>query len=266
MYAVKVEEGRERILVRHYTNGFIPSYTPAVSKAKKPIVPGYIFTLRTIKGAERVADAEWHIIDALSDKNLSTINEEGRVTDGPLMGHEEIVAEVKGNRASIHACLLGKWRWYEIEVLRTLSTEPPIEENAEEKKEEKKEGESTMEEAINRAKEIGIHAAAKEFGIPWQKLSREAKKAGVEITPKKVRATKKAPEKKEPATAEKKETEKPETKEPEKKTLKTEETAKPAEEEKSDNELLVENEVLRAENERLKVQIERLKRALAELI
>lgn len=303
MFAIKTDPGSERRMAKIYTNGFLPSYSPAPTeetkgkKIKKLIVPGYVFVLEKIRGAERVMDEEWRIIEALSDSNISTIDQDGQVVAGPLMGLNEIVAKVEGCRASVHTCLLGKWRWYEIEVLRTISgpADTPYaaaEEEAdggaegsapgsaaESKKQEGKKvaekktyTDEELKAAVENAKAVGIHAAAKSTGIPWQTILGAARKAGVEIEPKKTNkkaaAEKPTAAKKTPAKKGRKDEE-----------LKTEESVPAAAteekkakqkatlaEEKNASPLEIENAVLRSENEKLKAQIAKLKKALQELL
>ena len=215
MFAIAVTPGSERRMTTSYSSGFVPTYVPAPTeetqgkKIKRLIVPGYVFVLEKMRGAERVLDAEWKIIEALATPGINTIDQNARVVSGPLVGLDEVVARVEGNRASIHASILGKWRWYEIEVLRTVTepadttTEGKIDTRAddsgdasvvESKKmdqedtkmaEKKTYTEEELNAAIEKAKEVGIHAAAKESGIPWQTIMGAARKAGVEIEPKK---------------------------------------------------------------------------------
>ena len=77
MYALKIENGKERIRVRSYASAFIPSYTSAAedSMGKRLfVVPGYIFLPKMISGAEKVPPTEWNVIEALSDSHPSTFN------------------------------------------------------------------------------------------------------------------------------------------------------------------------------------------------
>ena len=142
-------------------------------------------------------------------------------------------------------------------------------------------------EAVELAKKVGIHAAGTELGIPWQSVQSFCKKAGVmeeaSKKPAKKAATPKAEEK-----AEKKSTKKsakkavpaaaPEDKlkdkpaepvadeKPKKKKAAADKPAEPAPATDEKNELAIENAVLRKENEQLKAKIEKLQKALADLI
>jgi len=90
MYALKIENGKERIRVRSYASAFIPSYTSAAEESMGKrlfVVPGYIFLPKMISGAEKVPAAEWNVIEALSDSHPSTFNTKTKqITDGPLSG------------------------------------------------------------------------------------------------------------------------------------------------------------------------------------
>ena len=102
--------------------------------------------------------------------------------------------------------------------------------------------EEQINQAIERAKEIGIHAAGQELGIPWQAVQGFCKKAGVmdEASKKPAKKTKKA--------------------------ASTAPASKPAEKTEPATDLAIENAVLRKENEQLKAKIEKLQKALADLI
>ena len=74
MYAVKVEFGKERIRVRHYRDGFLPYYISCAESdvgKRKLVVPGYVFTMTKVNGAEKVPDPDWAVIEAISDKQPS---------------------------------------------------------------------------------------------------------------------------------------------------------------------------------------------------
>lgn len=123
--------------------------------------------------------------------------------------------------------------------------------------------------AVEKAKEIGIHAAAKEIGMHWQTLSKWYKYAG---NPPIKDSYKKASKKK--GTSNKKKTVTVSAKD------KSDSKSKPI---KSDNivlnndvktttekstksyQLEVQNAILKAENENLKAENDKLRKALAEL-
>ena len=159
--------------------------------------------------------------------------------------------------------------------------------------------EEQINQAIERAKEIGVHAAARELSLPWQAVMSAAKKAGVEIAPKVVKPKKgkktaapsspaatapelAAPEPATPSVEEKKaeKTEEKPVEKPKRGRKKkavyevvepatpavAEEKAEQSAPERSENELMVENAVLKKENEQLKAKIEKLQKALADLI
>ena len=135
--------------------------------------------------------------------------------------------------------------------------------------EKKKELTEKEKAAIERAKEIGIHAAAKETGMVWQSLAKLYKDAG---NPPIKDSYKKTPKKK--GTSTKKKTVTVSAKD------KSDSKSRPV---KSDNILLnndvkttpekstksyqleVQNAILKAENENLKAENVKLRKALAEL-
>ena len=124
MFCIKVPVGKERSLVRQYSSGFLPTYVPAIAsvpskipgKVKKLIVPGYVFVLNMVRGAEKVEDWEWQLIEALSSTQPTTVNKRAKVIDGPLVGLDEYIAVVENGRAMIKARLLGEYRSYWINV------------------------------------------------------------------------------------------------------------------------------------------------------
>ena len=117
--------------------------------------------------------------------------------------------------------------------------------------------EEQINQAIERAKEIGIHAAGQELGIPWQAVQGFCKKAGVmdEASKKPAKKTKKAAATSAAAPAA-----------PAAPAASTAPASKPAEKTEPATDLAIENAVLRKENEQLKAKIEKLQKALAELM
>ncbi len=217
MYAIK--SNKERIDVRHYSSAFIPSYTSAAESTMGKrlfVVPGYIFMMTKAPGAEKVPDSEWKVIEAISDSHPSTFNTRTKqITDGPLKGLLILRVNPALKSVCIRAKLLGVTRDYWLAV--RFSTPTDIEKAGREEKkpggdgdgkaadvvelkdsnsgEAKKMAKATYTEeeinaAIELAKEIGIHKAAKELGLPWQAVMSAAKKAGVEIAPKVVKPKK----------------------------------------------------------------------------
>lgn len=312
MYALKIENGKERIRVRSYASAFIPSYTSAAedSMGKRLfVVPGYIFLPKMISGAEKVPPTEWNVIEALSDSHSSTFNTKTKqITDGPLKGLLILHINPALKSVCIRAKLLGVTRDYWLAVRFSTPTPNDPEKvgqdaekvggdgdgkaadvvelkdsNSGEAKKMAKANytEEEINQAIELAKEIGIHKAAKELGLPWQVVMSAAKKAGVEIAPKndagKNEAEKNDAEKN---AVEEKPVEKPKRGRKKKAvyevvpTPAAEEPAiepiKDKKEEKAGvvaaSEIEIENAVLRKENEQLKAKIEKLQKALADLI
>ena len=221
MYALKIENGKERIRVRSYASAFIPSYTSAAESTMGKrlfVVPGYIFLPKMISGAEKVPAAEWNVIEALSDSHPSTFNTRTKqITDGPLKGLLILRVNPSLKSVCIRAKLLGVTRDYWLAVRFSTPTPNDPEKVGQDAEkvggdgdgkaadvvelkdsnagEAKKMAKATYTEeeinaAIELAKEIGIHKAAKELGLPWQAVMSAAKKAGVEITPKVVKPKK----------------------------------------------------------------------------
>ena len=237
MYAIKIENGKERIRVRHYNNGFLPSYTSCAEDSmgkRLYVVPGYIFMMTKAPGAEKVPDSEWKVIEAISDTHTSTLDVKAKkIIDGPLK--DLLILRVNPSLKSvcIRAKLLGVTRDYWLAV-RFKSAEEKADkaEKAEKaddgkaadvvKSRRRKAGEvKTMEytqeqidEILKRAEEVGIHQSAREYSVPWQKVQGWAKKAGVMDKVSKKPAKKKAASATTPAVEEKaeKKAEKPEKK------------------------------------------------------
>ena len=145
MYCVKVEPGKERIRVRHFTAGFLPSYMPAKDpdvpfaltnadsapvpdarkKVRKLIVPGYVFSLQYTPGAKPVDEGEWRIIEALSDSHVSTYDfENGTFVEGPLVGMDPYVVHAGNDFVQIRTMLLGEERDYWVTAARPAAPAP----------------------------------------------------------------------------------------------------------------------------------------------
>ena len=63
MYAVKVEQGRERPEVRKISTGFLPTYrvytgSAAEKSVRWMVVPGYVFSLSMTRNAQPVPKEE----------------------------------------------------------------------------------------------------------------------------------------------------------------------------------------------------------------
>ena len=232
MYAIQVPAGQERIAVRKYSNGFIPSYISAdeASMGKRLlVVPGYVFTMKNVVGAKKVPDNDWAVIEAISSPQPSTLDvKTGKLVSGPLK--DLLILQINPALKSvlIRARLLDITRDYWLPVRfssaqadseakadqadetagdtngqEAKATNGQDEETVAEKKHlsrkkikdrEDKEmpkktatyTEEQMKSAVEKAKEIGIHAAGREAGIPWQAVMSAAKKAGISIEPKQV--------------------------------------------------------------------------------
>ena len=251
MYCVKVEPGRERIRVRHFSNGFLPSYLPADKaggkEGKRFVVPGYVFLLQPASGAVKVPDEEWAVIEAISDPHPSAADPaEGTIRSGPLKRIAEKIAAVEERRVLVEAELLGEKRRYWLAVRPADGEEPEEKPEAKPKpagkpkdREEKtvKKGKAAYTEEqkaamMARAEEIGVQAAAKEFGVQWQVIAQFRR-----------RAAEKAAAKAAPAD--------------------TPEAEEPAGEEDA---LRVENAVLREKVAKLEAQVAKLKKAIQELM
>lgn len=207
MYCIKVPEGRERKIASDYPYAFLPSYTclkplnpekTEFGTERRLIVPGYIFTIRNERTAEHVPEKEWKIIEALSDPEPSYIDDQGKIVSGPLAKCNHLVTDVKDDNVRIQANLLEQDRIYWIRVrkaaeeavppkaeepsLQTPDTEKkpaPIAQAAGEKK--KDHIREQKEQILAEAEKVGIHAAGKSAGIPWQTVMRWAREAGRQI-------------------------------------------------------------------------------------
>ena len=267
MFCVKVNPGSERIQVRHYTSGFLPSYKAAdpdgKSRRKLLVVPGYIFMLQKAPRAEKVPEAEWVVIDALSDPHPSVLDREtGTITDGPLTAVQDYITGTTDSTVQIRVTLLGESRLYRLPVTppeeegaapaedaentgeegdQEKSISSGVNDVAEDKKGKSAYTEEQKAEMIARAGEIGVRAAAGEYGVPWQTIAQFKRRA----------------------------------KEADRRTAETAEIAEPAsflpagiaEEAPEDAEgLQVENAVLREKIEQLEAKIVSLKKALDRLV
>lgn len=299
--------------MRHYSSAFIPSYTSAAENSmgkRLYFVPGYIFMMTKAPGAEKVPDTDWKVIEAISDSHPSTLDVKAKkIIDGPLTGLLILRVNPALKSVCIRAKLLGVTRDYWLAV-RFKSAEEKADDgkaaDVVELKEKQQEGkkmakttytEEQINQAIERAKEIGIHAAGQELGIPWQAVQGFCKKAGVMDEASKKPAKKKTTTPVAEEKAEKK-AEKPEKKTKKAKTAEapakqkkaaaapvaeekpkkaapaapaapaasTAPASKPAEKTEPATDLAIENAVLRKENEQLKAKIEKLQKALADLI
>ena len=219
MYCIKVTPGSERIKVRQVASGFNPKYREAEANGKisdkRLAVPGYVFTMQFTPGAKKVPEAEWKIVEAVSDPHVSTVDQrKRRVVDGPLKSIEKSISVIQASRVKVSAMILGEERTYWLPVnsaedgMSSAEEEPgtgaggnaeagETEDSAnaaEEGKEEetrkadqkpKSKYDFTEEQKaamMARADEIGYREAAKEFSVPWQAIAqlkrREQEKNG----------------------------------------------------------------------------------------
>ena len=266
MYCVKVGVGKERARVRDYHSGFLPSYKPAFlyppdshmnwkprlndRGVKRFIVPGYVFLFQYAARSTLVAENEWKIIEAISDIHLSTLDPDtGQIVEGPLKEVNHLITQIDGDCIQLTVELLGVQRqyWLRVSLISSAVTESTIETTVEEDRTMKQKAEYTQEQIsamLKRAVDIGIHAAAKEYGIAWQTLMRMkqiAESGDLSAGTKKDRE--KAPLK--PSTAQSK--------------------RKISDEEESVSELLVENAILKEKIAKLEAKIKKLQKAINDL-
>ena len=184
MYAVKVEQGRERPEVRKISTGFLPSYrvyTGDERSVRWLVVPGYVFTLSKTRKAEPVPDEEWEIIDKISSSAISTLDKDGKILSGPLTGLDRYVTKTGKDYVQLCVNLLGEARTYRLpcriaeEPEETKENEGGAPDMAGENKELTEERIAAM---LERAEKVGIHAAAGEFGIAWQTLAKFRRRNG----------------------------------------------------------------------------------------
>ena len=184
MYAVKVEQGRERPEVRKISTGFLPSYrvyTGDERSVRWLVVPGYVFTLSKTRKAEPVPDEEWEIIDKISSSAISTLDKDGKILSGPLTGLDRYVTKTGKDYVQLCVNLLGEARTYRLpcriaeETEETKENEGGAPDMAGENKELTEERIAAM---LERAEKVGIHAAAGEFGIAWQTLAKFRRRNG----------------------------------------------------------------------------------------
>ena len=189
MYAVKVEQGRERPEVRKISTGFLPSYRVYTGSAEEKsvrwlVVPGYVFSLSMTRNAQLVPNEEWEIIDKLSASAISTLDKDGKIVSGPLKGLDPYVTKTGKDHVQLCVNLFGEARTYRLPCRIAEETEEAAE--AKESKAKmadaasgKKElSEEQIAAALERAEKVGIHAAAGEFGIAWQTLAKFRRRAG----------------------------------------------------------------------------------------
>ena len=138
MYCIKVEPGRERVRVRDFSYGFLPSYMPVddagKNLGKRLVVPGYVFLMQRVQRSEEVPDEEWKVIEAVSDPRPSVLDAStGMITEGPLKEIREKVAAVEEKRIRIRAVLFGEERLFWLPVRTADEAEPAGESAAAEK-------------------------------------------------------------------------------------------------------------------------------------
>ena len=165
MYAVKVEQGRERPEVRKISTGFLPSYrvyTGDERSVRWLVVPGYVFTLSNTRKAEPVPDEEWEIIDKISSSAISTLDKDGKIVSGPLKGLDRYVTKTGKDYVQFCVNLLGEARTYRLPC-RIAEGSGAVGGNkggapnmAVENKELTEERIAAM---LERAEKVGVHAA-----------------------------------------------------------------------------------------------------------
>ena len=117
MYAVKVEQGRERPEVRKISTGFLPSYrvyTGDERSVRWLVVPGYVFSLSMTRNAQLVPNEEWEIIDKLSASAISTLDKSGKIVSGPLKGLDRYMTKAGKDYVQFCVNLLGEARTYRL--------------------------------------------------------------------------------------------------------------------------------------------------------
>lgn len=159
----------------------------------------FVFTRTKKDGAERVPESEWKVIEAISSTFPSTLDvTTARISDGPLKDLLLLQIDPTIKAVLIRAKLLGETRDYWLPVRFADGTEKKKAET--EKKPKPVYTDEKRTEMLAKAEEIGITAAAKAYGVPWQtiaQLKRWAVKSG-NVTAKKKNpfCTRKEPEKK----------------------------------------------------------------------
>jgi len=111
MYALKVEQGKERILVRHISSGFVPSFQ-AKPGVRLLVVPGYVFSLVKVARSELVPENEWEIIEKISNSKPSVISKDGIFISGPLTGLDQYIVRREQNKVKISVKLFNRQREY----------------------------------------------------------------------------------------------------------------------------------------------------------
>ena len=294
MYCVKVEPGKERIKVRQVASGFLPSYREADEKGrpderKRFVVPGYVFMLQYAPGAVPVPEEEWKIIEAISDPAPSTLDfANQKITEGPLQAVEGNITAFEENRIRVDgagaagdagadgsdgAAADGAGADGSDGTIAADGAGETAKGEKEDMSEIARSGYTKEQEAqmIARAEEIGVRAAAAEYGVNWQVVAgmkRRAKNGGKE-----------AAEEKKPAKAPKTEAAAPKTagetaqataaEEAARETAGTSAETATATETAAQGDieaLKVENAILREKIEKMEAQVEKLRKALQELI
>ena len=265
MYAVKVEQGRERPEVRKISTGFLPSYRVYTGSAEEKsvrwlVVPGYVFSLSMTRNAQPVPNEEWEIIDKLSASAISTLDKDGKIVSGPLKGLDPYVTKTGKDHVQLCVNLFGEARTYRLPCRIAEETEEAAE--AKESKAKmadaasgKKElSEEQIAAALKRAEKVGIHAAAREFGIAWQTLAGIRRRAAVAVPEKKApeeqTITKRGPGRPKKADA----------------TGNGPKIVKAVAQKLSEAELEAENAALRKQVEELTAKLEKVKNTLTDLL
>ena len=186
MYAVKVEQGRERPEVRKISTGFLPSYRVYTGSAEEKsvrwlVVPGYVFSLSMTRNAQPVPNEEWEIIDKLSASAISMLDKSGKILSGPLTGLDRYVTKTGKDYVQLCVNLLGEARTYRLpcRIAEGSGAAGENEGGASDMAVDNKElTEERIAAMLERAEKVGVHAAAEEFGIAWQTLAKFRRRAG----------------------------------------------------------------------------------------
>ena len=143
------------------------------------------------RNAQLVPNEEWEIIDKLSASAISTLDKDGKIVSGPLKGLDPYVTKTGKDHVQLCVNLFGEARTYRLPCRIAEETEEAAE--AKESKAKMADAESGKKElseeqiaaALKRAEKVGIHAAAREFGIAWQTLARIRRRAAAAVPEKK---------------------------------------------------------------------------------
>ena len=123
MYCIQCPEGRERMMVRRFTSGFLPQYmsaNPREKKRKQLLLPGHVFSLSWAPGARKMEDDEARIVEILADPKETAIDKEGNIVSGPLKELADRITRVNAAHCAVEVSvhLLDEDRSFWISVAR----------------------------------------------------------------------------------------------------------------------------------------------------